>query len=36
MMYVLAIYILSQLIGKNEKQTLEMQLKTMTIVGTGK
>ena len=27
MMYVLAIYILLKLIGKNEKQTLEMQLK---------
>ena len=36
MMHVLAIYIFSNLIGKKEKQTLEMQLKTVTIVGTGK
>ena len=36
MMHVLAIYILSKLIERNEKQTLEMQLNTVTIVGTGK
>ena len=34
MMHVLVIYILSKLIGKNEMQTLEMQLETVTNVGT--
>ena len=35
-MCILAIYILQNLIKNNEKQMLEMQLETVTIVGTGK
>ena len=36
MIHVLAIYILPNLIGKNEKKTFGNPAKTVTIVGTGK